>query len=281
MYSYISLKVDCPLCGKSIMSSDNLVDNIPSIRLFLSSNGDEGTIFLSSFYGSYNYSSNIMIKNGQEYKFFCPKCHEQLHSGIKCDECASEMIPLKIREGGKLRFCSRAGCKNHNIEFVDLSHVYDYFQRNMNTDLVTISQTKSEQEKSQKIVKSGTFLRIYCPYCERSLVEQNSVIFKVINQSSELGFLMLNPYLNVFTNESTVFIPDGAVAKDIICPFCEKSLIATNTVCGQCGAPAVDVLVAAIWQLIDFYFCSKKGCHWHNLSTEDLQNVVLEDSDEW
>ncbi|HUT81950.1 MAG TPA: hypothetical protein VMZ29_12170 [Candidatus Bathyarchaeia archaeon] len=263
------------------MSSDNLVDNIPSIRLFLSSNGDEGTIFLSSFYGSYNYSSNIMIKNGQEYKFFCPKCHEQLHSGIKCDECASEMIPLKIREGGKLRFCSRAGCKNHNIEFVDLSHVYDYFQRNMNTDLVTISQTKSEQEKSQKIVKSGTFLRIYCPYCERSLVEQNSVIFKVINQSSELGFLMLNPYLNVFTNESTVFIPDGAVAKDIICPFCEKSLIATNTVCGQCGAPAVDVLVAAIWQLIDFYFCSKKGCHWHNLSTEDLQNVVLEDSDEW
>ncbi|MFW9921778.1 MAG: class I tRNA ligase family protein [Candidatus Thorarchaeota archaeon] len=281
MYSYISLKVDCPLCGKSMMNTDNLVDNIPSIRLFLSSDGEEGTIFLSSFYGSYNHSSNIMIKNGVEYQFYCPNCNKKLQSGIKCEECSAEMIPLKIRDGGKIRFCSRSGCKNHNVEFVDLSHVYNYFQKNLHNDIVTIAQTKTERENNKEIINSGSFLRIYCPHCEKSLIEQNAVLFKVINQNDEVGFLMLNPYLNVFTNESTVFIPEGAVAKDIRCPFCEKSLIATDIKCDICGAPAVDVTVAAVWKMIDFYICSKKGCHWHNLSPEDLQHVVLEDSNEW
>ena len=282
MYSYISLKVDCPRCGKSLMDSKKLIDDIPSIRMNISLEGSNGTINLSSFYGSYNYESSLLIKNGTEYTFFCTHCNESITSDSVCDECGAKMIPLNIREGGKVRFCSRAGCKNHNVEFEDLSHIHQYFISNIGTpEIVELNSTKAEKKEQKEIIKSGTFLHIYCPHCENGLIEKNTVMFKVINQFDEQGYLLLSPYLNVFSNQSTVYIPEGAVAKDILCPFCSESLIAKNVVCEKCKAPAVEVSVAALRKMIDFFFCTKKGCDWHNLRDEDLQFVMLEDSIYW
>ncbi|HUU77319.1 MAG TPA: hypothetical protein VMX55_03175 [candidate division Zixibacteria bacterium] len=281
MYSYISLKVDCPHCGKSLMDSKKLIDDIPSIRMNISLEGNNGTINLSSFYGSYQYESSLMIKNGTEYTFSCPFCNENITSDSICDECSSQMIPLHIRDGGKVRFCSRAGCKNHNVQFEDLSHIHDYFHLNIGTPEVVEINNKAEKKEQKELIKSGTFLHIYCPHCENGLIEKNSVLFKVINQYDERGYLLLSPYLNVFANQSTVFIPEGAVAKDILCPFCDESLIAKNVVCEKCSAPAVEVIVAALRRMIEFFFCTKKGCHWHNLCDEDLQYVMLEDSIYW
>ena len=58
MYSYISLKVECPNCGKSLMDKKKLVDDMPSIKLTIKDEESEGTIRLSSFYGSYNYDTD-------------------------------------------------------------------------------------------------------------------------------------------------------------------------------------------------------------------------------
>jgi hypothetical protein len=33
--------------------------------------------------------------------------------------------------------------------------------------------------------------------------------------------------------------------------------------------------------MIDFFVCAKKGCTWHGLSKEDLDEIRLEDSMEW
>ena len=123
MYSYISLKCNCPKCDASLMDKKNLVDDIPSIKLTISDNGNSGTIHLSSFYGSYNYTCDLFVKLGELYNFSCPKCKESIISDVKCEECGGIMIPLKIREGGTVRFCSRAGCKKHNVEFEDISSV--------------------------------------------------------------------------------------------------------------------------------------------------------------
>jgi len=281
MYSYISLKVDCPQCGESLMDSDVLVDDIPSIKLSISENGERGTIRLSSFYGSYNYECDIDVHEDLTYQFYCPHCFENLNIDMTCVECSSTMVPLKIRDGGEVRFCSRAGCTNHNVEFVDLANVHEYFKQHIEEpEIIEINNAK-EKAIQKELIKSGTFLRIYCPHCKKSLIEKNSVMFKILNQSGEKGYLMLSPYLNVFAEKSTIFIPDGAVASDIMCPFCEKSLVAEERRCLECKSPAVNVDVAAVRKMIDFYFCSMKGCHWHSLSEEDLHHVLLEDSLAW
>jgi len=280
MYSYVSIRANCPICGKSVMDSKELIDDIPSIKLNISDNGNKGTIHLSAFYGSYNYKSSILVNLGEEYKFCCPKCSKELTSDIQCSECEAMMIPLNIRDG-RIKFCSRAGCKKHHAVFEDVSNIWKYLSNNVNDPTVIEIHDKFEKELETEIIKTGTFLKIYCPHCENGLVEKNSVIFKIKNEYKEQGFLLLSPYLNVFRNKSTVFIPDGAVVTEIMCPYCDASLMPEEKKCEECGSPAVNVEVAALRRMIDFYFCSKKGCPWHSLSKEDLQHVMLEDSDAW
>ena len=282
MYSYVSLKVDCPLCGKSLMDSEVHVDDIPSIKLNISENGERGTINLSSFYGSYNYECDIDIHDELIYQFYCPHCIENLNSEEEnCDVCSSQAVTLKIREGGEVRFCPRAGCKNHNVEFVDLSNVLNYLKKNIEKPEIIEINSAEEKALQKELIRSGTFLRIYCPHCKKSLVEKNSVMFKIVNQKNEKGYLTLSPYLNVFAEKSTIFVPNGAVASDILCPFCEKSLVDPEDLCQECKSPTVNVNVAAVRKMIDFHFCSMKGCHWHSLSQEDLHHVLMEDSLSW
>ncbi len=281
MYSYISLKTDCPYCGKSLMDKKKLVDEIPSIKLKIKSNNAEGIINFSAFYGSYNYLTDFNIEKDKEYSFACPNCKTELTSDVTCDICAAKLIPLNIRGGGVIRFCSRAGCKKHNIVFEDLSSVHHYFQETFDENIIQEDQTPEEEIAHKELIESGTFLRIYCPHCKKSNIEKGSVIFRIINEKDEAGYLMLSPYLNVFTSKSTVYIPEGAVVKDIQCPRCKTTLISKDRKCEDCEAPAVGVSLAALRKLIDFYFCSKKGCHWHSLSEEDLHYVSLEDSDYW
>jgi methionyl-tRNA synthetase len=263
------------------MDTEKLVDDIPSIRLGITQKEKKGEIHLSSFYGSYNYATKMKIKDGAVYKFSCPHCTEEIKSDIKCSECNAKLVPLSIRDGGVVRFCSRAGCKNHNVEFNDLSLIHEYFQNNIGTPEVVEIHNEVERDTEKELIKSGTFLRIYCPHCESGLVEKGSVVFKIINEKNESGYLMLSPYLNVFHNKSTVFIPEGAIAKDLQCPFCSTSFIAKDMNCESCGSPAVNVDVAAMRRVIDFYFCSKKGCHWHSLNQKDMNFVLIQDSEYW
>ena len=39
--------------------------------------------------------------------------------------------------------------------------------------------------------------------------------------------------------------------------------------------------VVALKKVIDFKFCSRKGCRWHGISDEDLRFIMLDDSQEW
>jgi len=281
MYSYVSLKTECPHCGKSLMEKKKLVDEIPSIKLIIKSDKAEGVINFSAFYGSHNYLTDIDIEKDKAYHFSCPHCKTEISSENTCDVCSAPLIPLNIKGGGVIRFCSRAACKKHSVIFEDLSSVHNYFQETYDENIIHVPQTPKEAKAHKELIKSGTFLRIYCPHCQKSNIEKGSAIFWIINEQNEAGYLMLSPYLNVFTSKYTVFIPEGAVIKDVQCPQCKTSLLLKEIKCGDCEAPAVGVSLAALRKFIDFYFCSKKGCHWHSLSEKDLHYVSLEDSDYW
>ena len=105
--------------------------------------------------------------------------------------------------------------------------------------------------------------------------------FKVIRNKNESGFILLSPFLNVFSSKSTVYLPEDESVGDIRCFHCDKSLMVADGACERCGTKIAKILVSARTKMIDFFICSKKGCTWHGVSKEDLDEIRLEDSNEW
>jgi hypothetical protein len=290
MYEFVALSLKCRFCGESLMDKNVLVDNEPSIKLNVKHGNKSGAINLSSIYGSYNYTCNIEIPKGEVAEFSCPHCKKEVNSDIECLTCGAEMVPFYLDMGGKVSICSRSGCKNHHVEFEDLSlalkkmyqeygfrgRKYPKDERPNKTQEVKIEKTTTEKDE---IIGSGTFLQSYCPYCRRSLIENDMLKLKIIN--GEEGLLLLSPYLNSFTSKSTIFLPEDKAVSDIRCCHCNTSLVEKEKSCGKCKSSIAKINVSASTKLIDFYICTKKGCRWHGLSEEDLYNIKLEESDEW
>lgn len=290
MYEFVALSLKCRFCGESLMDNKTLVDNEPSIKLHVKYQDKNGDIFLSSIYGSYNYKCDIDIPKNEIADFSCPHCEKKVNSESECLTCGGEMIPFYLDMGGKVSICSRSGCKNHHVEFEDLSlalkkmyQEYGFRGRKYPKDeradphkLVNIEKVKNEAEE---IIESGTFLQSYCPHCRRSLIVNDMLKLKIIN--GEEGFLLLSPYLNSFTSKSTIFLPEDKAVSDIKCFHCNTSLVDKEKSCGSCKSAIARINVSASMKLVDFYICTKKGCRWHGLSEEDLYSINLEESDEW
>ena len=286
MYELISLKLKCPVCGESLMDDSHLVDNEASILLDVEMAGKKGEIRLSSVYGSYNYVTDIEMPKGEVAKFSCPHCKNQIISDAECLSCGANMVPFYLDMGGKVTICSRSGCKNHVVEFEDLSvalkKLYQEYELGGKDDFRPdrkITPVKQVVDENKEIIESGTFLNAYCPHCDKSLLEDDMLKLKIHN--GEEGFLMLSPYLNVFTSKSTIFLAEDKTVKDIRCCHCNQSLISEDKTCEKCGSEVAKIAIGARTKLIDFYICTKKGCRWHGLSSDDLIDIRLQDSLEW
>jgi ssDNA-binding Zn-finger/Zn-ribbon topoisomerase 1 len=270
------------------MDEEQKIDNEPAIHLKVKCKGNSGDIWLSSIYGSYNYKSTIDLPKNEIAEFDCPECHEKLMSKNECLTCGAEMIPFYLDMGGKVSICSRSGCKNHFVEFEDLSIALRKFYQEYGYSgkLPEIPREERhfdpeqvKRDERREILQTGTFLHTYCPHCRKSLIENDMLKLKIKN--GEEGLLMLSPYLNVFSSKSTVFLPEDKVVSDLSCPHCNHTLILSDQDCGKCGSPVARINVSARTKLIDFYICTKKGCKWHGLSESDLYEIRLEDSVEW
>lgn len=289
MYELMSLKVKCPDCGESLMDHNQLIDNESSIKLTIQVSDKKGTINLSSIYGSYNYKSDVEMITDVIAKFFCPHCSTQVVSEVKCFTCKAPMVPFYLDMGGKVSICSRNGCKDHKVEFDDLSialnKLYQEYgfgkeKPDFETELRSHKlPAKGPTDERKEIIETGTFLQTYCPLCKKSLIEDGMLKVKILNGKE--GLLMLSPYMNVFSSKSTIFLPEDKTVHNISCTHCNDSLISKSRKCGKCGSPVAKLAVGARTKLLDFYLCTKKGCKWHGLSENDLFDIRLDDSDEW
>lgn len=290
MNNFISVPVKCPLCGESLMDNSHLIDNENSIRLIIKIDNNKGIIRLSSIYGSFNHKSDIEIPPETVADFYCPHCKSQLINDVHCKSCDSPMVPFNLDIGGKVSICSKSGCQNHLVEFDNLSDAlkklyseYGFRGRAYPEDLDMRTKDSGEKtlqrDEEKEILESGTFLQTYCPHCHKSLIEDDMLKLKIEND--EKGILMLSPYLNVFTSESTMILPDDKSVDKVSCPHCSKCLIDEERTCDKCGSKVAKVSVSARTKLIDFYLCTKKGCKWHGLTNDDYEDIRLEDSLEW
>ncbi|MFA5403457.1 MAG: hypothetical protein WC358_00810 [Ignavibacteria bacterium] len=288
MFNFVSLNVKCPVCSASFMDEENLVDNEPSIKLNIKTGAKEGTINLSSIYGSYNYVCSIDTPKNEIAEFSCPGCKEKLPFSIECKVCKAPMITLNLDIEGKVSICTREGCKNHTIEFNDLTlaltrfyQEYGFIQDSTEEAREFMEIVEPEKDEHLEILETGTFLHSYCPHCKRSLIDEDMLKLKIVNEKNETGYIMVSPYLNVFSSKSTIFLTEGKPVGDLRCFHCNKSLMMTEKKCSVCGSQVARISISARSKLIDFYICSKKGCRWHGLSEDDINEIKLEDSMEW
>ncbi|MCD4681447.1 MAG: class I tRNA ligase family protein [Bacteroidales bacterium] len=280
LYDFISLSIKCPLCKTSLMDKEELVDGKPSIKLNVEVAGSKGTIRLSSIYESYNFRCDVDLPQNEIVNLSCPHCKENITSAAECEDCDAKMIPLLLDIGGKVSICSRVGCKNHFLEFEDVATSLKRLYQ-IGDLLDQLPEGFELEAESKELIETGTYLHSYCPHCNKTIIENGLVKFKVINKNDEDGFIYLSPYLNVFTSKSNMVIPEDKVVKDVKCFKCDTSLVERVVVCGECSSPTVKISVSARSKHIDFYLCSKKGCRWHGLDEKDLHDIDLEDSLEW
>lgn len=288
MLNFISLALKCPHCGKPLVDDTHVIDNVPAIKIFIRMQDKEGYIWLSSIYGSYNLESSFEILKDEIATFKCPHCLQELTSCEHCAECAAPLVDFHLIEGGKVSICSRAGCKKHSIEFEDLATAMNHFYNEFDVQKFTpytameVSHTQAKARiRDKEIIESGTFLNSYCPHCRMNLISEGKIIFKMVNDKGELGILYLSPYLNVFKHATTIQVPEKLPLQDIKCIFCDDSLIEPGEECPKCGSPVAKIHISALKKLVDFRFCTRKGCTWHGISDEDLRDVMLDDSKEW
>ena len=127
--TYHQFNLNCPMCNESLMDEEHPVDECASINLLINIGGKEGNIHLSSLYGSYEFDCDIETPEGLVAEFKCPKCNELLNSRKQCQECGAPKVDLKINGGGVAVICSRSGCKNHHVNYVDLAATINRFYR--------------------------------------------------------------------------------------------------------------------------------------------------------
>ena len=289
MSGTLQLDVACPECHTSLMDPAHLIDHVPSVRAAIRVGGQRGWLRLSSVYGSYAIESDLEIPQGAIADFQCPDCGSPLSGDEACNLCGAPLVSFRLSSGGQINICARRGCKKHFLEFQNgvmaLSRLYDANSIGGST-LSAIPHHEHDvytdhDAARRAVIRNGAFLDSYCPHCQQSLISPRGIHLHVKNHDQSEGDLLLSPYLNVFTHESTVEIPDSEAVSDLSCPHCHHTLMSPESTCEECGSSIAGINVYAMHKNITFYICMKKGCQWHGVSGEDTYLIALEDSAEW
>ena len=140
---------------------------------------------------------------------------------------------------------------------------------------------KSHKYNERVKIKGGTFLNSFCPHCDVELTRDNVLRLVVVNADGTRGKLELSPVLNHYEQSTDIQLPDGQEAKELLCPHCKQSLVAEDRTCDLCSSHVASFQIGSTKTRVPFFICMRKGCHWHAISQENSDQIILDDSDEW
>ncbi|MCU0665185.1 MAG: hypothetical protein MUC50_23020 [Myxococcota bacterium] len=109
----------CPK-GHSVMTQKRKFDGQAAIALQVAVGGRSGTIYLNSFYGRFEYDSEIPLSDKDIVNLTCPECGVSLHIETICKFCNVQMFAVHLPDGGQVEACPVVGCRNHSLKIVDL-----------------------------------------------------------------------------------------------------------------------------------------------------------------
>lgn len=117
----IPLNIRCTHCGENLMDATRKLDGRPSVRLTIAHGDKQGLVHVSALYGSPVVETDLDVPSGTVIELRCPHCGEGFDVTRRCGRCSAPMVNLGIQEAGEIVVCTRMGCKNHLIEFADIS----------------------------------------------------------------------------------------------------------------------------------------------------------------
>jgi hypothetical protein len=125
----IQIHVQCPHCGKSLMTPDPKIDQLDSIQLLVKIGDQIGHLYLSQVYGSYEkHFENVANVPDAVIECSCPHCFRPFPIHQPCGNCGAAIIGLDLKVGGIIKVCSRNGCKHHSLEFEDSQDALNLFR---------------------------------------------------------------------------------------------------------------------------------------------------------
>lgn len=125
----ITIHAKCLKCNHPLMDYKSEINGKPSIHVKVkNAEGDEGDLWLCSYYGCLDKKHNIKITKGENVQLFCPNCNELLNTNVDC-KCDGDgkMVKFSIEMGGIVSICSKMGCPNHYIMIDDLETTLQKF----------------------------------------------------------------------------------------------------------------------------------------------------------
>ncbi len=134
---------------------------------------------------------------------------------------------------------------------------------------------------NRTVLKSGSYLNCYCPYCSLSLMKNNGIHLETLSADDEPGWVELCPYLNAFERKSNLKLAEGEEVHDIRCWQCHTSLRAGDRKCDRGDSHVACIMVGISSVRVPFYFCMRTGCTWHTIDLNDEHKILLDDSMEW
>ncbi len=128
---YGKVQIKQALCpkGHDLMDEQTRIDGLPSIKLKVRFDNQEGFLFLDPIYGRNHYRSEISIKGSQPVDIVCPKCNISLiDKDQKCPECQSPVYVLEIPGKGQLRGCFTDDCQWQYWDTIEKQGPRDYIE---------------------------------------------------------------------------------------------------------------------------------------------------------
>jgi len=129
--AYGTLQIKSAVCSKrhSLIDEELKIDGIPTIKLKVTSNGDEGYINVDPIYGKNRDIYRLTIKNTANVQVSCAKCNiSVIEKDTFCPKCKSAIYSFEVPPQGMFEKCISPKCDWQRWASVDEVGFRDFIE---------------------------------------------------------------------------------------------------------------------------------------------------------
>lgn len=129
--AYGTLQIKSAVCSKrhSLIDEELKIDSMPTIKLKVTSNGDEGYLNIDPIYGKNRDIYRLKIKNTANVQVSCAKCNISLiEKDTFCPKCKSAIYSFEVPPQGMFEKCINPKCDWQRWASVDEVGFRDFIE---------------------------------------------------------------------------------------------------------------------------------------------------------
>jgi len=128
---YGTVQIKNAVCSKrhSLIDEEIKIDGMPTIKLKIIANGNEGLLNMDPIYGKNRDRFGIRINNTKNVQVSCPTCNTSLlEKDFDCPKCSSAVYVFEVPSQGLYEQCINPDCDWQRWSSIDKTGVRDYIE---------------------------------------------------------------------------------------------------------------------------------------------------------